>query len=152
VLGNKPYVKLPIGIRFDVSDVANVEDGEGRMQQYLDDTNRIRVESFSHVRAMLAVDLWNALIGAAEDKVGFKNGASRLFAEQAATYPLLQAVPSENLEVGMDVAANVNSSFWMKRERFVKAGFQASTTSARGKEVEPIANKMFDLDAMMKAR
>ena len=88
VLGNKPYVKLPIGIRFDVSDVANA-DGEGRMKQFLDDDKRLRVESMSHQRALLAVALVNDLVAAADDAVGFGNSKHRLFAEQAAAYAIL---------------------------------------------------------------
>lgn len=148
VLGNKPYVKLPIGIRFDVSDVANA-DGEGRMKQFLDDDKRLRIESMSHQRALLAVALVNDLVAAADDAVGFGNSKHRLFAEQAAAYAILGTVPARNLEVGMDVSADVQNSFWMKRDRFIKAGFQAVAQTSRGADVEPISGKMFDLAAMM---
>lgn len=148
VLDGKPYVKLPIGIRFDVSDVANA-DGADRMKQYLEDDKRIRVESMSHQRALLAVELVNALVSAADDAVGFGNTKHRLFAEQAAAYTLLGLVPARNLEVGMDVSADVQNTFWMKRDRFIKAGFQAVAQTSRGADVEPITGKMFDLAAMM---
>ncbi|CAN5911817.1 hypothetical protein BH11MYX4_BH11MYX4_53930 [soil metagenome] len=62
------------------------------------------------------------------------------------------APPASHLEVGLDLAANVKSSFWAKRERFIKAGFQAVGKSARGSDVEPIASKLFDMDKMMGAR
>jgi hypothetical protein len=149
VLDGKPYIKLPIGIRFDVSDVADA-DGTERMKQFLDDTARIRVESMSHQRALLAVDLVNALVAAADDAVGFGNTRHRLFAEQAAAYTIIGVVPARNLEVGMDVSADVQNTFWMKRDRFIKAGFQAVAKTSRGADVEPITGKMFDLDAMMK--
>ena len=148
VLGNKPYVKLPIGIRFDVSDVANA-DGEGRMKQFLDDDKRLRIESMSHQRALLAVALVNDLVSAADHAVGFGNSKHRLFAEQAAAYAILGTIPARNLEVGMDVSADVQNTFWMKRDRFIKAGFQAVAQTSRGADVEPISGKMFDLAAMM---
>ena len=151
VLADKPYVNLPIGIRFDVSDVANAESPE-RMKQFLDDTDRIRVESVSHQRAMLGKELFDGLTSAADKSVGFGNGKQRLFAEQAASYPLIAAIPASHLEVGLDLAANVKSTFWAKRERFIKAGFQAVGKSARGSDVEPIASKLFDMDKMMGAR
>jgi hypothetical protein len=122
------------------------------MSQFVDDVGRIRVESISHQRALLGKDLFDSLVSAANDKVGFSNGKARLFAEQAAAYPLVAIIPSDNLEVGLDLAADTKSSFWTKRERFVKAGFAAVGKSARGSEVEPIASKLFDIDTMMKAR
>ena len=151
LLAGKPYVNLPIGIRFDVSDVANA-NSEERMRQYLGDVNRIRVESISHQRAMLGKELFDGLAAAADKKVGFSNGKQRLFAEQAAAYPLLAIVPVDNVEIGMDLAANVESTFWNKRERFIKAGFSASSKVARGAEVQPITSKLFDIEAMMSAK
>ena len=151
VLAGKPYVKLPIGIRFDVSDVADAESPE-RMKQFLGDTDRIRVESVSHQRALLGKDLFDALASAADKSVGFSNGKQRLFAEQAAAYPLIAAIPASQLEVGLDLAANTKSTFWAKRERFIRAGFQAVGKTARGSDVEPIASKLFDMDTMMGAR
>ncbi len=151
VLAGKPYVNLPIGIRFDVSDVADA-NSEDRMKRYLDDVSRIRVESISHQRALLGKTLFDALAKTADDKVGFSNGKQRLFAEQAAAYTLVAVLPAENVEIGMDLAANVDSTFWAKRERFVKAGFAATSKSARGADVEPITSKLFDIQAMMNAK
>lgn len=148
ILDGKPYVKLPIGIRFDVSDVADAE-GTERMKQFLTDTARIRVESMSHQRAMLAVGLVDALVAAADSAVGFGNNKHRLFGEQAAAYTIIGLVPARNLEVGMDLSADVRNTFWMKRERFIKAGFQAVAQTSRGDAVEPITGNMFDLAAMM---
>jgi len=150
VLGDKPYINLPIGIRFDVSDVADANSPE-RMKKYLEDVNRIRVESVSHQRAMLGKELFDGLTAAADKNVGFSNGKQRLFAEQAAAYPLVSVIPADNLEVGLDLSANVQSSFWNKRERFIKAGFKAVGKSARGSEVEPITAHLFDIEKMMNA-
>jgi len=151
VLGGKPYVNLPIGIRFDVSDVADADSPE-RMKRYLDDVARIRVESVSHQRALLGKELFDGLVAAADKNVGFGNGKQRLFAEQAAAYPLVAVVPADHLEVGLDLAANVQSTFWSKRERFIKAGFKAVAKSARGSEVEPITAKLFDIETMMNTK
>ena len=151
VLAGKTFINQPIGIRFDVADVANA-DGEERMKQFLDDTNRIRVESISHQRALLGKDLFDSLASAADKNVGFSNGKARLFAEQAAAYPLVSVIPSDNLEVGLDLSADVKSTFWTKRDRFIKAGFQAIGKSARGSQVEPISAGMFDINKMMNAR
>jgi hypothetical protein len=148
LLADRPYVRLPVGIRFDVSDAGSAE-GEERMAKFIDDEKRIRVESMSHQRALLAKQLFDALVKAADDNLHFGNARSRLFKEQAASYPLLSALALPNLEVGMDVGADVSSDFWHKRERFAKAGFQAVSQSARGDGVEPITAKMFDIDAMM---
>jgi hypothetical protein len=50
----------------------------------------------------------------------------------------------------MDVRADVKSSFWVKRERYLKAGFGSVASSAKGAEVSTIRAGMFDLDAIIK--
>jgi hypothetical protein len=148
VIGNKPYVKLPVGIRFDVSDVANVDSPE-RMEQYIADDKRIRVESISHQRALVGKAFFDGIVAAASNNLKFGNLRSRLFKEQAAAYPLLAILSAKNLEVGFDLGADAKNDFWHKRERFAKAGFSAESVSAHGASVEPITAKMFNLDAMM---
>jgi hypothetical protein len=153
ILEGKPYVKLPVGIRFDVSDVADA-NSEERMARFLDDEKRIRVESISHQRAILATDLFDALMTAVEKNIDFTRVLNLkqkpwLMKEQAAAYTLMSTVSPKNMEVGMDVGADLDSKFWQKRERFVKAGFQALTTAARGSEVEAMSGKMFDVQTMM---
>jgi hypothetical protein len=49
----------------------------------------------------------------------------------------------------MDVRADVKSSFWMKRERYLKAGFTSVASSAKGAEVSTIRAGMLDLDAII---
>jgi hypothetical protein len=145
LLAGKPFIRLPIGIRFDVSNVANVDSPE-RMARYVDDTDRIRVESLSHQRALIGKDLYDSVLRGSETGVKYSNFKGRLFSEQAAAYPILAVLPPSKLEVGMDLAADLNSA-----ERFSKAGFKALSVSARGSEVEAITSKLFDIDAMLAA-
>jgi hypothetical protein len=72
-----------------------------------------------------------------------------LFDEHTAAYPLVALVPQANLELGMDVRADVTSSFWVKRERYLKAGFVSTSAAAKGAEVSTIRAGMFDLDAII---
>jgi hypothetical protein len=58
-------------------------------------------------------------------------------------------VPVANLHIGMDVKADVRSTFWNKRERFQKAGFKSVAVSAKGGEVSTIRAGLFDLDAII---
>lgn len=150
ILGDKPWVRLPIGVRFDVSNVQNPDSPE-RMEQYVSDMNRIRVESLSYQRSIVAKTLFDALEAAADDTVRFRNSDHRLFKSQAAAYTLLALLPANNLEVGMDVAANTDSTFWQKRERFQKAGFAAIGRKATGPAVEPIGSNLFDIRQMLDA-
>jgi hypothetical protein len=50
----------------------------------------------------------------------------------------------------MEVQADVRSTFWVKRERYLKAGFKSVTTTAKGAEVSTIRAGLFDLDAIIK--
>ena len=49
----------------------------------------------------------------------------------------------------MAVKADVKSTFWVKRERYLKAGFGPVAARAKGAEVSTISAGMFDLDAIL---
>ena len=49
----------------------------------------------------------------------------------------------------MNVQADVQSSFWVKRERYLKVGFKSTTATAKGANVSTIAAGLFDLDAII---
>lgn len=132
-LSGKRFVSYPLGIRFNVDrDAAKTYESA-------------ILDSTSNDRARAASRLFDDLMKEA-DRIN-----APLYDEHTAAFPLLSLVPAENLEIGMAVRADVRSSFWVKRERYLKAGFASTTAKAKGSEVSTISAGMFDLDAMMGA-
>jgi hypothetical protein len=130
-LAGKKFSSQPLGIKF------SVDGSENRKYE------KAVLLSTSHDRALAAAALFDGLL----DEAGSLHPA--LYAEQTATFPLLGLVSREKLEVGMDVKADVKSTFWVKRERYLKAGFQGATAHAKGSEVSTISAGMFDLGAII---
>lgn len=130
-LAGKRFSSYPLGIKFSVDGSEN--------KSY----EKAILLSTSHDRALAAAGLFDGLL----DEAGSLHPA--LYAEQTATYPLLGLVSRDKLEVGMDVRADVKSSFWVKRERYLKAGFQSTSAHAKGSEVSTISAGMFDLGAIL---
>jgi hypothetical protein len=131
VLAGKRFVSYPMGVRFEVQGNA--------AKTY----ETAVIDSTAHDRATAAARLFDDLMGEA-DRIN-----APLFDEHTAAYPLLSLVPHENLELGMDVRADVRSTFWVKRERYLKAGFASVAASAKGAQVSTIRAGMFDLDAIL---
>ncbi len=103
------------------------------------------INSTSHDRALAAAKLFDDL----KDTAGRIHAP--LYDEHTAAFPLLALVPADNLEVGMDVKADVKSTFWVKRERYLKSGFKSATAHAKGAEVSTISAGLFDLGAILAA-
>ena len=122
-----------MGIRFEV-------DG-GEAKKY----ESAVLLSTSHDRAMAAARLFDTLKDEA-DRIN-----APLYDEHTATFPLLSLVPANHIEVGMKVRADVKSTFWVKRERYLKAGFTSTSAHAKGRDVATISAGMFDLDAVIAA-
>jgi hypothetical protein len=131
-LEGKTYVAHPLGIRFAI------DRGESGAYQ------TAAVGAVSHERALAANRLFDELYDTAK---AFRGGG--LYAEHAATYPLLALVASDDLEVGMDVKADTRSSFWASRERFEAAGFKGVAAVSRGPSVNLISGGMFSMDALV---
>lgn len=148
ILAGKPYVKLPIGIRWDVSDVTDA-NGEDRMARFLEDEKRIRVESISHQRAIVAEELIRKLTATAKKKLDFDNLDARLFEEQAAVYPLVAAFKLSDVELGFDFSIDTSSDIFHNRRRFASAGIGSVSASARGDKVNAIRGNIFDMNEMM---
>ena len=132
-LQGKRFVSYPLGFRFSV-------DGNAARAY-----ESAVIQSTSHDRATAAARLFDGLYAEA-DRIN-----APLYDEHTATFPLLSLVPRENLEVGMIVRADVRSTFWVKRERYLKAGFSNVAASAKGSAVSTISAGMFDLDAVINA-
>lgn len=132
-LAGKRFVSYPLGVRFSV-------EGD-RAKTY----ESAVLNSTSHDRAMAAARLFDSLKEEA-DRIN-----APLYDEHTAAFPLLSLVPTENLQVGMAVRADVKSTFWVKRERYLKAGFKSVSASATGGQVSTIRAGMFDLDAILAA-
>ena len=132
-LRGKRFVSYPLGIRF------TVERNDARAYE------SATVQSTSHDRAQAAGRLFDDLLRES-DRIN-----APLYDEHTAAFPLLALVPQKNLEVGMTVRADVRSTFWVKRERYLKAGFSNVAAHAKGSEVSKISAGMFDLDAIMNA-
>ena len=130
-LRGKRFVSYPLGVRFAVDRNAS--------RTY----ESAIIQSTSHDRAQAAARLFDDLLREA-DRIN-----APLYDEHTAAFPLLALVPRENLEVGMAVRADVRSTFWVKRERYLKAGFSSVSAHAKGNEVSTISAGMFDLDAIM---
>jgi hypothetical protein len=130
-LAGKRFVSYPLGLRFTV-------DGD-QSKTY----ESAIMLSTSHDRSMAAARLFDGLYEEA-DRIN-----APLYDEHTATFPLLALVPQSNLEVGMSIRADVKSTFWVKRERYLKAGFQSASGRAKGGEVSTISAGMFNLDAIL---
>lgn len=131
VLRGKRYSSFPLGLRFAV-------DG-----QQAGDLEKAMLVSPAAERAKAAAGLFDGLMTAA-GKID-----APLYDEETATFPLLALVPYDNLQVGMDVGADVKSDFWVKRERFLAAGFASASQTAKGKDVSLVSAGMFDLNAVI---
>ncbi len=130
-LSGKRFVSYPLGIRF------TVDRNEAKTYE------SAAIDSTSHERSKAAARLFDGLL-AESSRI-----SAPLYDEHKATFPLLALVPQSNLEVGMAVRADVKSTFWSKRERYLKAGFSSVSGHARGSEVSTIRAGMFDLDAII---
>ncbi len=130
-LGGKKFVSFPMGVRFPV---------DSNMTKAYE---KAVLNSTSHDRAMAAARIFDGLLEKADDV------NAPLYDEHTAAFPLLGLVAREKLEVGMDIRADVKSSFWVKRERYLKAGFTSAKGYAKGGEVSTISAGMFDLSTMM---
>ena len=132
-LRGKRFVSYPLGVRF------SVDGSEARTYE------SALIDSTSQDRAKAAARLFDDLLREA-DRIN-----APLYDEHTAAFPLLALVPRENVEVGMTVRADVRSTFWVKRERYLEAGFASVAAHAKGSEVSTISAGMFDLDAVMNA-
>jgi hypothetical protein len=130
--GRARFVSYPMGVRYAVDrDAAKTYESA-------------IIDSTAHDRSNAASRMFDDLMKEA-DHIN-----APLYDEHTAAYPLVALVPVENLELAMDVRADVKSSFWVKRERYLKAGFGSVASSAKGAEVSTIRAGMFDLDAIIK--
>ncbi len=132
-LRGKRFVSYPLGVRFAV------EGNDSRTYE------SAIIQSTSHDRAKAAARLFDDLLRES-DRIN-----APLYDEHTAAFPLLALVPHENLEVGMTVRADVRSTFWVKRERYLAAGFSSVAAHAKGSQVSKISAGMFDLDAIVDA-
>lgn len=130
-LNGRRFVSFPLGVRFAVD--------RNEARQY----ESAIIDSTSHDRAKAAARLFDALLEEA-DRIN-----APLYDEHTAAYPLVSLVPVKNLQIGMDVKADVQSTFWNKRERFLKAGFKSVAVPAKGSEVSTIRAGLFDLDKII---
>ena len=135
LLANKPFVAHPLGISFTVHrpDAAGLES--------------VVLRATSQERAIAATRLYDGL---RQDAEGLRLTVG-LHEEHAAFYPLAWLVPVQNLEVAMNLNAHVESNFFNRRERFIKAGFRSVSASARGSDVVTLGAGMFDIHAIATA-
>ncbi|MBX3228058.1 MAG: hypothetical protein KIT84_27465 [Labilithrix sp.] len=132
-LAGKRFVSHPLAIRFTV---------EGDARKMLEGAV---IDSAAHQRALTATRLFDDLKKRAD---GID---ADLDAEHATFYPLLTLVPAQNLEVALTVDTDVRSSWFVKRERFIKAGLVDSITTAKGAESSTISAGMFDLRSLIES-
>jgi hypothetical protein len=130
-LNGKRFVSYPMGVRY------SVDGNDARKYE------SAIIDSTSHDRARAAARLFDDLLKKA-DSIN-----APLYDEHATTYPLLSLVPQQNLEVGMNVQADVRSTFWAQRERYQKVGFKSTIATAKGADVSTIKAGLFDLDAII---
>jgi hypothetical protein len=132
-LAGKRFVSYPLGLRFSVDG-----DEAKRLESAV-------MHSTAHDRAMAAARLFDGLFEES-DRIN-----SPLYDEHTAAMPLLSLIPAQNLDLGMDIKADVRSTFWGKRERFQKAGFKSVSVAAKGAEASTISAGMFDLKTIINA-
>lgn len=135
LLANRPYVASPVAITFPID-----HDGSASLANVV-------LRSTSEERALAATRLYD---GIREEAEGLELTVG-LQAEHAALYPLGALVPSQNLEVALTVDADVQSTFFNPRKRFIKAGFKSVSATARGADVVTLGAGMFDIRAVATA-
>jgi hypothetical protein len=133
-LAGKHFASFPLGVRFTIDRDASKMYASAIMN------------SISHDRALAAAGLFDALLDAAGGL------HAPLYPEHTAAYSLLALVPTNDLQVGMDVEADVQSTFWVSRDRFLKAGFKTVKAGATGADVTLLGAGMFDLSAVIGAQ
>lgn len=131
-LRGKRYVQYPLGMRFAIDN----DDAKTYESAIIDST--------SNDRAKAATALFDEL-KKAMDK--YLDGP--LHEEQHTVYSLLPLVDRANLDVTADVKADVKSTFWSKRERYLAAGFKSVTSNAKGAQVSTISGDMFNIDGLV---
>ncbi len=134
MLGGKRFVSHPLAVRFAVDNDWNKS------------LESAALVSTSTDRAKAAAKLYDDLRAAADDLSHVD-----LDDEQAAFYPLIALVPAKDLDVAMTLDTKIDSSWLVRRERFVKAGLKDTTASAHGASASSISAGMFDLKAMIDA-
>ena len=135
LLANRPYVAHPVGVSFPID-----HGGAGSLEDVV-------LRSTSEERARAATRLYDGLREEAE-RLQLTVG---LDAEHAALYPLGWLVSHESLEVALVLDAEVESTFFNPRKRFLKAGFKSTNAAARGAAVVPLGAGMFDIRAIATA-
>jgi hypothetical protein len=130
-LAGKRFVSYPMGVRFTVErdDAKTIESAV--------------ISSTSQERARAAAALFDGLREEA-DEINCP-----LYDEHTVTFPLLQLVPRQNVEVGMTIGADVRSTFWNSRERYLKTGFKSVSATAKGADVSTISGGMFDIRSIV---
>ena len=114
-LAGKKYVSYPLGLRFSI----NSDDSKTYASGVIDST--------SNDRAHAATSLFDDLKAALDKRID-----APLHQEQHTVYSLLPLVTKDSLDVAADVKADVKSDFWVKRERYLAAGFKSATSHATG--------------------
>lgn len=134
MLGGKKFISHPLAIRFTV---------DNDMNKSLESAQLV---STSTDRAKAAAKLYDDLRDAAGDlsHVDLNN-------EQAAFYPLIALVPAKDLDVAMTLDTKIDSNWFVKRDRFIKAGLKDTVATAHGSNASSISAGMFDLKTMIDA-
>jgi hypothetical protein len=127
-LAGKRFVSYPLGLRF------SVERDEARTIE------SAAIQSTSHDRALAAAALFDGLRDTSDDEM-----SAPLYDEQTATFPLLQLVPQEALEIGMTVTVEDLS----RAPLFQQAGFGPVLAAAKGEAVSTISAGMFDINKVV---
>ena len=134
MLGGKKFVNSPVAIRF------NIDNDDAKMMA------SAQLKSTSTDRANAATKLFDDLRDAADDlSVDLAN-------EQAAFYPLVALVPAQNLDAAFTLDAKIESNWFVHRDRFIKAGLQTTTSSAKGDKSSVIDGGMFNIQTMIDAK
>jgi hypothetical protein len=133
MLGNKKFISHPLAIRF------TVDDDDSKMME------SAQLLSTSTDRAHAATALYDNLRSAAGSV------SADLADEQAAFYPLMALVPSQNLEAAFTLDTKIDSNFFVSRKRFSKVGLNSETDTAKGSSSSTIDGGMFDLKTMIDA-
>jgi hypothetical protein len=134
MLGGKKFIAHPVAVRFTV---------DNDMAKSLESAQLV---STSTDRAKAAAKLYDDLRDAADDLSHLD-----LDNEQAALYPLIALVPAKDLDVAMTLDTKIESSFFVHRDRFIKAGLKDTVATAHGANASSISAGMFDLKAMIDA-
>lgn len=105
------------------------------------DYDKATASSFSQARSKVAMELFDKLVGASSP-LGRND-------EQPVGYALLSLVPSDHVDLRVDVDMDLGNGFSQNFDHYKQAGWAPLDAYAKGSQVAPIDGGQFSVDALL---